>query len=224
MTLKHTFLLTAALAGIAACAQAAPDDRGSSSTTKVLTKKTFINGALHFPGDVVELDANEATGYAPAGSTPLGVLTDDQLIAELARRQGGSKSRLDAATASASFSSNVADPTETNTGSIPMPVGDIAPRSPGTNAPQGLPPGAEQQGNRHLLPAADDAPGAVQEVIGGSLEPLPTIQALEGDASKDGKLTKAEIIEELKVRGVEFDGSAKRDDLYALLVSTPPKA
>lgn len=194
---------------------------------KVLETMSFIGGRLRMPGEVVELD--EKTGApVPAKSTPIGQMTDDELEAEIARRRGSvSKAPAD--------STNVADPTEKNTGVVNVPLADITVRSPGTTAPQGAPPGSIEHEGRFVAPAPVDADAAVETYSGeqgasGPATPPADKAALaggnldrDGDGKPGGSLTKAEIKEQLDARGIEYPANANRDDLAALL-TTPPKA
>ncbi|KKW93959.1 hypothetical protein [Sphingobium chungbukense] len=130
---------------------------------KVVTKKSFIGGRLVYPGEKVDVDAKGEV--MPAASTPIGSLTVDQLRALLAQRESEEDKPEPV------FGTNVADPTDENTGSQPLEVAPIAPASPGSTRPQGLPPGSVPVGDTFLAPASEDAPVAVEEIVapGGSL-------------------------------------------------------
>jgi hypothetical protein len=132
---------------------------------KVITSVSFVGeghaGRLAYPGEKVDVDAKTGA-LAPAGSTPIGNMTDEQLRAELDRRSGDEK-------AEPVFGSNVADPTDTNTGSQPLVMAPFRPGS-GPN-PQGIPPGTVPHGDSFIRPASEDAPAAVEVVVGtGAVE------------------------------------------------------
>lgn len=127
---------------------------------KVITKKSFIGGRLVYPGERVDVDAKGAV--MPAASTPIGNLTLDQLRTLLAQREGEEAKDGDEELV---FGSNVADPSETNTGSQPLEIAPVAHRAPGSTAPQGLPPGSVPVGDTFLAPASADAPAAVEEIV-----------------------------------------------------------
>lgn len=191
---------------------------------KVLTTMSFIGGRLRLPGEEVDLD--EATGAPlPEKTTPVGNMSLEELEAYAARLRGANKAPAD--------SSNVADPTKTNTGVESVPLADITVRSTGTGAPQGAPPGAIEHEGRFVAPAPVDAAAAVETYSGevgaggGYTPPADKAELAQLDHDADGKaggsLTKAEIMEQLDSRGVEYDSKAKRDDL-AKLLNEPPKA
>lgn len=127
---------------------------------KVITKKSFIGGRLVYPGERVDVDAKGAV--MPAASTPIGNLTLDQLRTLLAQREGEEAKDGDDELV---FGNNVADPSETNTGAQPLEIAPVAPRAPGSTAPQGLPPGSVPVGDTFLAPASADAPAAVEEIV-----------------------------------------------------------
>lgn len=129
---------------------------------KVITKLSFVGeghaGHIAYPGEIVDVDAKTGA-LAPAGSTPLGNLTDEQLKAELDRRKGSAKEEP-------VFGDNVADPTDENTGAQPLVMAPIRPGSGPT--PQGLPPGTVPHGDSFIRPAPEDANAAVEVVLGTS--------------------------------------------------------
>jgi len=191
-------------------------------TQKVLTKKTFIGGALRYPGELVDVDAKGNISVAPAPSTPIGNMTVEQLEAALAAR------REKEGKAAVVFGSNVADPTPNNTGAIPVEIADTTVRSPGTTRPQGAPPGGEQaSGGAFVLPASADQPGGVQRAVapgaadqaGFGNAPVADGGPLDLDKSGDagGSMTKAEIAAELDRRGVEYPSGATKGELQTLL-------
>lgn len=133
-------------------------------TEKVLTKKTFIGhgaaGRLAYPGEVVDVD--EKGVPVPAGSTPIGNMTDDMLEAELERRRKASGGKAEKR--EPDFGSNVAEPDKSNTGQQRL---EVAPFRPGDGAnPQGLPPGTVPVGDSFLHPAPEGADAAVEVVVG----------------------------------------------------------
>jgi len=126
---------------------------------KVITKKTFTGrggmGHLAYPGDIVDVDAKGEV--MPAASTPIGSLTVDQLRSLLAAKESEKPEDK--------FGDNVADPVETNTGSQELAMAPVAPASPGSVQPQGIPPGSVPVGGGFLRRAPEDAPAAVEEII-----------------------------------------------------------
>jgi hypothetical protein len=129
---------------------------------KVITSLSFVGeghaGRLAYPGEVVDVDAKGV--LVPAGSTPIGNMTTEQLEAELARRNG------EEADAEPVFGSNVADLSDTNTGSQPLVM---APFRPGSGPiPQGIPPGTVPHGDSFIRPASEEAHAAVETVVGAA--------------------------------------------------------
>lgn len=129
---------------------------------KVLTKKTFIGGSLHYPGDLVDVDAKGT--ILPAGSTPIANMTVDQLRSVLAAREAEEKAP--------DFGSNLADPTEDNTGAQPFASAAVAPHAPDAVNPQTLPPGSVPVGGTFLRPAPDSAPAAREEIVANTPEQI----------------------------------------------------
>lgn len=152
-------------------------------TEKVLTKKTFIgqgpSGRLAYPGAIVDVD--EKGVPMVAGSTPVGNMTDDMLEAELKRRRGATGK---AEGREPDFGANVADPTDKNTGEQRLEIARFRPGD-GPN-PQGLPPGTEPVGDRFIRRAPEDAPAAVEVVVGSGSEEVFSADS-EFDHDKDGK-------------------------------------
>jgi len=144
---------------------------------KVITKKSFIGGRLVYPGERVDVDAKGEV--MPAASTPIGNLTVDQLKALLSQREAEEGRDREPV-----FSDNVADPTETNTGSQPLVMAPVAPSAPGATRPQALPPGSVPVGDSFLVRASEDAPAAVEEVVGPG-------DSLSEQVSKPAKTTRA---------------------------------
>lgn len=131
---------------------------------KVITSLSFVgeghNGRLAYPGEIVDVDAK--TGQpTPAGSTPIGNLTVEQLRDVLASRERDE--------APAQFGSNVADRGDAPVGGQPLVMAPIRPGS-GPD-PQGLPPGTVPAGDRFIRPAPEGADAAVEVVLGtGAVE------------------------------------------------------
>ncbi len=174
---------------------------------------SFIGGRLYEPGEVVDVD--DTTGsdiIIPAGSTPIDNASDEELEAILRRRRGETlKSPAD--------SRNLADPSETNLGQVNVPIADVAPRSAGTNKPQGAPAGSRETNGVFSQPTDADTPGGREVFTDPATEPGLVTPDIEPGAS----LTKAEIIDALKARGDTVDTSASKADLQAQLTA-PPKA
>jgi hypothetical protein len=160
-------------------------------TEMVLTKKTFVGqgamGHLAYPGETVDVD--EKGIPVPAGSTPIGNMSDEQLEAEMKRRQ---RVAGKAADREPDFGSNVEKPTDTNTGEQRLEIASFRPGD-GVN-PQGLPPGTVPVGDRYLRPAADDAPAAVEVVVGEGAEEGVVADPLDhdNDGTKGGSKSGAE--------------------------------
>lgn len=124
---------------------------------KVVTKKSFIGGRLVYPGEIVDVDAKGAV--LPADSTPIGNLSVEQLRSILANREGADKDAPEV------FGGNVADAKDTNTGTQRLEMAPFRPSARG-DRPQGIPPGTEEHNNTFVRPASEDAPAAVEVVVG----------------------------------------------------------
>ena len=152
-------------------------------TKMVLTKKTFIGqgaaGRLAYPGE--EVDVDEKGVPVPAGSTPIGNMSDEMLEAELQRRRKASGTT---AKREPDYGDNVEKPSDTNTGEQRLEIAKIRPGD-GVN-PQGLPPGSVPVGDRFLHPAPDGAPAAVEVVVGSGSEEVFSADP-EFDHDGDGK-------------------------------------
>ncbi|MDP5279912.1 hypothetical protein Q9Q95_13335 [Sphingomonas sp. DG1-23] len=128
---------------------------------KVVEKKSFIGGRLVYPGEIVDVDAKGEV--LAAASTPIGQMTLEQLRAALAHREAE-----EADAGEPRYGDNVADPTDTNTGTQPAAM---APVAPGNGLrPQTLPPGTVEHNNTFIRPAPVDAPAAVEEVVGSAFD------------------------------------------------------
>ena len=156
-------------------------------TEMVLTKKTFIGhgaaGRLAYPGETVDVDEKGAP--IPAGSTPIGNMTTEMLAAELARREKaeGRSEKLEP-----DYGSNVAAPTDQNTGEQALVIAKIRPGD-GVN-PQGLPPGTVPVGDRFLKEAPEGADAAVEVVLGTGADAEASVAAdgASFDHDADGKV------------------------------------
>lgn len=151
---------------------------------KVLTKKTFIGqgaaGRLAYPGETVDVD--EKGVPVPAGSTPIGNMSTDMLEAELERRR---KAEGRFAKREPDFGDNVADASADNTGQQRLEIAKFRPGD-GTR-PQGIPPGTEEHMNTFLHPAPEDAPAAVEVVVGTGAEEGVVADGSAFDHDSDGK-------------------------------------
>ncbi len=154
-------------------------------TEMVLTKKTFIGqgpaGRIAYPGETVDVD--EKGVPVAAGSTPIGNMSDDMLEAELKRRQkaSGKTAKLEP-----DFGDNVEESTETNTGEQRLEIASFRPGD-GVN-PQGVPPGTVPHGDRFIRPAPDDAPAAIEVVVGEGAEAGVVADGGAFDQDGDGKV------------------------------------
>lgn len=175
---------------------------------KVITKLSFVGegyaGRLAYPGEVVDVDAKGQP--VPAGSTPIGNLTLDQLRAELGRREADE--------APERFGSNLADPTDTNTGAQPLVMAPIRPGS--GPEPQGLPPGTVPHGDSFIRPAPESAPAAVEVVVGAGAEP----GSVPGEAGPpinevSMALNKGELLKIAEAEGVTVETDDNKSDLVA---------
>ena len=106
-----------------------------------LQKKTFVDGALRYPGDQVEIDPRVFAPPAPREDRRA-ALAPVPLNAEAAKA-------LQAAV---------------------VPVAPVAPAAPGATRPQGMPAGSEQVGERFLAPTPADSPAVVDQLVSDTPE------------------------------------------------------
>ena len=139
---------------------------------KVVTKKSFIGGRMVYPGEIVDVD--EKGAVAPAGSTPIGNLSLEQLETALAARKASDK-RTAAEKEGPKFGDNVADPTEDNTRVEQLAMAPVAPFSPGAVQPQGIPPGTEPHLGGFVHPAPEGSPAAIEEVTSADVSQVPAV-------------------------------------------------
>ncbi|WP_028970153.1 hypothetical protein [Sphingomonas sp. URHD0057] len=175
---------------------------------KVITKVSFVGegyaGRLAYPGEVVDVDAKTGA-LAPAGSTPIGNLTNEQLQAEIDRREANDGETKPV------FGSNVADANDTNTGAQPLVMAPIRPGS--GPEPQGLPPGTVPHGDSFIRPAPSEANAAVEVVLGTGADVAALTGAPAASDKPLGSQNKAELLETAKARGIEVDEGATKADI-----------
>lgn len=174
-------------------------------TTKVLERDAFINGHICYAGETVEMDG-DTQNFAPAPSTPLMALDDDQLRAELDRRA------LKAG--NAPFIEPKAQPnfdTDPRTGlgktTVAPPLTDpvVLPRSNMTRD--------------EILDALEDR----GDKVDADAPDADLVKQLATPPAAGDTLTKSEIVDALKARGDTVDASKTKAELQAQL-ATPPSA
>lgn len=171
---------------------------------KVVTKKSFIGGRIVLPGETVDVDAKGDLVAAP--STPIGNLTLDQLRAALASREENERKRSDPVP---EFGRNVADPSDANTGTQPLPMANVRPGD--GSAPQVIPSGAEEHRGQFVRPAPADAPAAVEVVVGAAAVPA-TEPGEHRQVGLTGK-NKDQLLEIAADEGVEVPEGATNEQI-----------
>jgi len=184
----------------------------------VVTKTSFIGGRLVHPGELVEVDAKDPTGFAPVRTTPVGNMTDEQLQQEMDRRKG------DADKAEPVYGSNVAVPGPKMVGMAIVEIAPITVSSPGATVPQGIPPGSTGYGGAYIGPASAETDGGTVQFVqgdtaaeGGDASSSVSSDDTELRASEDYKaVTTAELRDELDEKGVDYEGDANKTALFRL--------